>query len=159
DDDDRANIGKESEQLLDQLLNIANTRVNDKYLFNGTDTTGEVEDGSRQLPFGRDEDGEFFVSTNDSPVLIEVSAGVRFKVNSDPSSVFSKGFFDEIQKLVDDLNGLVDPDDPDATEEIDFDSHLGKLEGHLNNTLQEHAEIGARMNRIELIENRLKNQS
>ena len=170
DDDDRANIGKESEQLLDQLLNIANTRVNDKYLFNGTDTTGKIATageeipttgeiavgGERIPPFGRDQNGEFFVSTNDSPVLIEVSAGVRFKVNSDPSSVFSKGFFDEIQELVDNLNGIIE--DPEAIE-VDFDKHLGNLEGHLNNTLQEHAEIGARMNRIELIENRLKNQS
>lgn len=158
-DEDRANIGEESEQLLEQLLNIANTRVNDKYLFNGTDTTGEFVDGSRQLPFGRDEDGKFFVSTNTNDVLIEVSAGVPFKVNSDPTSVFSEDFFNDIQKLVDDLNGLVDPNDPDATEEVDFDSHIGILEGHLNKTLQEHAEIGARTNRIELIENRLKNQS
>ncbi|MBU5594109.1 flagellar hook-associated protein FlgL [Amphibacillus sp. MSJ-3] len=153
DGEDRSNIGKEVDQLIDQLVNIANTRVNDKYLFNGTDTNGVIdEEGNRIPPFTRDEDGNFTVSNNKEDVLIEISAGVRFKVNSDPSSVFSKEFFDDLQKLADDLNNGDIPDEG-------IGSHLETIEGHLNKTLSEHATIGARKNRIELIENRLANQS
>lgn len=154
DTDDRMNIAKEIDQLIDQMVNLANTRVNDKYLFNGTDTTGHVDPltGERTPPFIRQDDGTFVVSNNTNDVLIEVSAGVRFKVNSDPSSVFSEDLFNDLQALVNDLN------DPDV-EASTLDNHIGKLEIHLNNTLQERAQIGARMNRVELIENRLKNQS
>src|SRR5699024_3641068 len=81
DGDDRANIAKEVDQLVDQLVNLANTRVNDKYMFNGTDTTGEIDaDGNQIPPFSRDQDGNFTVSDNKGDVLIEISAGVRFKV-------------------------------------------------------------------------------
>ena len=158
DEADRMNIAKEIDQLLDQMVDLANTRVNDKYMFNGTDTTGYIDPdtGERTPPFVRtvNEDGTvtFTVSDNENDVLIEVSAGVRFKVNSDPTSVFSEDLFNELQALVDDLNN------PDVAEG-NLENHLGVLEKHLNNTLQERAEIGARMNRVELIENRLKNQS
>lgn len=154
--DDRANIGKEVDQLVDELVNLANTRVNDKYLFNGTDTNGDSvatdEDGNQVPPFSRDENGQFTFSENTGEVMIEVSAGVRFKVNSDPTSVFSEDLFEDLQTLVDDLNsGEVSSED--------FDDHLGNIETHLNNTLNERAEIGARMNRVDLIENRLADQS
>ena len=153
-EDDRMNIGKEIDQLVDQMVNLANTRVNDKYMFNGTDTTGHIDPvtGERTPPFVRNDDGTFTVSENTNDVLIEVSSGVRFKVNSDPTSVFSEEFFNDLQALVDGLNN------PDVTD-ADLENHLDALETHLNNTLQERAEIGARMNRVELIENRLRNQS
>ena len=51
-----------------------------------------------------------------------------------------------IQVLVNDLN---DPDDAYFRQ-----SYCAR--NCLNNTLQERAQIGARMNRVELIENRLK---
>ena len=153
-EDDRMNIAKEIDQLVDQMVNLANTRVNDKYMFNGTDTTGHIDPvtGERTPPFVRNDDGTFTVSENTNDVLIEVSSGVRFKVNSDPTSVFSEEFFNDLQALVDGLNN------PDVTD-ADLENHLDALETHLNNTLQERAEIGARMNRVELIENRLRNQS
>ena len=153
-EDDRMNIAKEIDQLVDQMVNLANTRVNDKYMFNGTDTTGHIDPvtGERTPPFVRNDDGTFTVSENTNDVLIEVSSGVRFKVNSDPTSVFSEEFFNDLQALVDGLNN------PDVTTD-ELESHLGTLETHLNKTLQERAEIGARMNRVELIENRLRNQS
>lgn len=154
DDDDRANTAKEVDQLLDQLINLANTRVNDKYLFNGTDTNGDPDaEGNRVPPFVRHDDGSFTVSENTGDVQIEVSAGVRFKVNSDPQTIFSEEFFTDIQALVNDLNN---EDVPEEDLEV---NHLANLEGHLNNVLQERAEIGARMNRVELIENRLANQA
>src|SRR5690625_5763004 len=90
DDDDRANVAKEVDQLLDQLVNLANTRVNDKYMFNGTNTTGVDRDtGEMAPPYDRAADG-FTVSDNEEDVLIEISAGVRFKVNTDPQAVFSE---------------------------------------------------------------------
>jgi len=152
DDDDRANVAKEVDQLLDQLVNLANTRVNDKYMFNGTNTTGVDRDtGEMAPPYSRDGDS-FTVSGNEEDVLIEISAGVRFKVNTDPQAVFSEELFNDIQALINDLNNE-EVDDGDLET-----NHLANIEKHLNNTLQERAEIGARQNRVELIENRLANQ-
>lgn len=157
DGDDRSNIGKEVDQLIDQLVNLANTRVNDKYLFNGTGTNGKMDDDDNLTPpFARKTNDEgdiiFEVSDNTEDVLIEISPGVRFKVNSDPTNVFSEDFFNELQDLANDLNDDNIPDE-------DIGSHLGIIEGHLNNTLNHHAEVGARMNRVDLIENRLGNQA
>ena len=89
------NIAKEIDQLIDQMVNLANTRVNDKYLFNGTDTTGHVDPltGERNT-FIRQDDGTFVVSNNTNDVLIEVSAGA-IQRNSDPSSVFSEDLFND----------------------------------------------------------------
>src|SRR5690625_7700225 len=152
DDDDRANVAKEVDQLLDYLGSPANTRENEKYMINGTNTTVVDRDTAEMAPsYSRDGDS-FTVSGNEEDVLIEISAGVRFKVNTDPQAAFSEALFNDIQALINDLNN----------EEVDYGdletNHLANIEIHLNNTLQERAEIGARQNRVELIENRLANQ-
>src|SRR5690625_7604991 len=50
DDDDRANVAKEVDQLLNQLVNLSNTRVNDKNMFNGTNTTRVERDTEEMSP-------------------------------------------------------------------------------------------------------------
>ncbi|MBM7540023.1 flagellar hook-associated protein FlgL [Amphibacillus cookii] len=153
DGDDRANIAKEVDQLIDQLVDVANTRVNGKFIFNGTDTTGEVDgDGNRVQPFIRNDDGTFEVSDNDGQVLIEVSSGVKFQANSNPTNVFTEDFFDDLQELFTALNDENTPDE-------DISPFLNMIEGHTQTVLDERATIGGRMNRIDLIENRLKNQN
>ncbi len=153
DGDDRANIAKEVDQLIDQLIDVANTRVNGKFIFNGTDTTGEVDgDGNRVQPFIRNDDGTFEVSDNDGQVLIEVSSGVKFQANSNPTNVFTEDFFVDLQEL---FSALDDENTPDE----DIAPFLNMIEGHTQTTLDERATIGGRMNRIDLIENRLANQN
>lgn len=151
--EDLVNISQEADQLINELVNLANTRINDKYLFNGTDTSGGIgENGERVQPFIRNEDGTFTVSVNTSEVMIEVSSGIRFKSNTDPTQVFSEAFFNDLQAFVNDLKNSEESG-------VSISDHLESIEGHIDQTLNERASLGARMNRIDLVENRLASQS
>ncbi|MBS4174163.1 flagellar hook-associated protein FlgL [Bacillus sp. FJAT-49736] len=139
-DDQRGNIAKEISQLKDHLVEIANTKVGDKYIFNGTDTTNKPVDLKQSPPKYPD---------NSNPVKIELSKGVYIQVNSDPNNIFSKDFFDELTSLEDTLN---------STEPTGIDQYLEKLDTHINNIVNERATIGARSNRIDLMEDRVGQQ-
>jgi flagellar hook-associated protein 3 FlgL len=144
----RASIAQEVQQLTDHLVSIANTKVGDKYIFNGTNTLQQPVDLNRTPP----------VSTNKNEVKFELSQGIYIPVNVDPTKVFSydsstpgKGLFSDLQSLNKDLN--------DATKSgKDFSQYLSYIDNHINNFLNARAELGARMNRIELMENRVDQQ-
>ncbi|WP_112181906.1 MULTISPECIES: flagellar hook-associated protein FlgL [Paraliobacillus] len=143
-DGQRENIAAEVDQLKEHLIDIANTEVNGKYIFNGTSTTGEA-------PVTVDEDGNVTgVSTNDDAVRIEVTDGTKLQVNVTAGNVFSEEFFKDIEAFSTALKSDTDED---------LDSHIATMDTHINNTVNERADLGARMNRVELIVNRLENQS
>ncbi|MED5051725.1 flagellar hook-associated protein FlgL [Anoxybacillus rupiensis] len=147
----RESIAQEVQQLTDHLVSIANTKVGDKYIFNGTDTLQQPVDLNRTPP----------VSTNNSEVKIELSQGIYIPVNVDPTKVFSydnaattangNGLFSDLKFLNNDLN--------DATKSgADINQYLSYIDKHINNLLSARAELGARMNRIELMEERVDQQ-
>jgi flagellar hook-associated protein 3 FlgL len=132
---ERENIAKEVTQLREHLFSISNTKNGNKYVFNGTDTTN--------APNG--------VFTNNNPVAIELDKGIEVQVNIDPSRVFGNGLFDDIADFEQAL----------LNEELsgeDFTEHLENMFGHINTFVSERAEVGARVNRVEMMENRLMNQ-
>jgi flagellar hook-associated protein 3 FlgL len=139
----RSMIAKEINELNEHLVAIANTEVGGKYLFNGTATTTkpvQINDGPPKT---------FSVSPTEPNVYVEVSKGINIQVNSTPGKVFSNDLFSEIQNLVNDLetgNGQ------------GIDNYLGEMQAHLDNLVSERAELGARYNRVEMIEQRLGSQ-
>ncbi|GEN54432.1 flagellar hook-associated protein FlgL [Halobacillus faecis] len=141
----RENIAKEIRQLKEHLGTIANTKVNDKYIFNGTNTT--------KPPFENMEALEGTVippATGADEVRIEVSSGVKLQTNVLPGRVFNQELFKDLEEFAQALEGDT------ANEEIsDF---LDKFDGHTGNVVNERADLGARMNRVELVEDRLETQ-
>ncbi|GIN39732.1 flagellar hook-associated protein FlgL [Heyndrickxia oleronia] len=138
--DQRNAIAKEIEQLRDQLKEVANTKVGDKYLFNGTDTL---------TPLVIDVDPPK-VSDNNKPVKLELAKGVYIQVNTDGTKVFSEELFTN-------LNTLINKLDPNNTT-VDLKDDLVNLDNSINTILNERATIGARDNRIELMEDRIDQQ-
>jgi flagellar hook-associated protein 3 FlgL len=136
----RANIAKEVQQLKEHLESLGNTKVNNKYIFNGTNTTNK--------PIDLDA-GQF--STNEQNVEIELLKGVKVPVNITPNKVFSQDLFADIQSLENMLN------DPNTTAE-QLSGLLDTIDVHINNSVNERAELGARMNRVEMIDNRIQDQ-
>lgn len=134
----RENISKEVEQLKEHLIDIANTKVNNKFIFNGTDTNSARFDPNGDLiaPPGNNED-----------VNIEVSDGVQIKANITPDNVFSEALFDDLDNLINDLQAGASGDT--------ISQHLTILDDHINNVVNERADLGARMNRVDLIDDRL----
>jgi flagellar hook-associated protein 3 FlgL len=139
---DQQAIAREIEQLKKDLVQVANTKVAGKYIFNGTniDQAPVTDQTSPNAPI---------VQNNADDFMIEVSKGVKLKANVNPRNVFSQELFNTLQQIENTLNGAASGD---------LDSLLKNLDDHLNNALAERAELGARYNRLELIEQRIGEQ-
>lgn len=139
-------IGKEIEQLKEHLVSIANTQVAGKYIFNGNDTTNKPVDFSKTPS----------VSTNENSVNLELSKGIEIAININPKNVFThtsgipeSGLFGDINELIKTLEG---------TNDEEVSGFLDKLDSHINSLVAERAELGARFNRVELIDARVSEQ-
>lgn len=148
---ERHSILEEVKQLEQHLITIANTSVNGRYIFNGTDTNHApvVYDESEGKGIIWEPADPNVESGRDKPVIIEVSKGITFEVNIDPDSVFPQELFDVIKDFKDALNG-----DPLK----DIDDSIGALQEMTQKIIRGRADLGARMNRLELIEDRLSQQ-
>ena len=138
DQSQRDSMREEIVQLKEHLVEIANTKVGDKYIFNGTDTLHKPVDASGTT-----------VSTNINPVQLELSKGVFIPVNVNPQDAFSGPLFSEIQDLIDKLPAS---DGQSLTGEID------KIDTHLSSITNARSNLGARANRVELMEQRIDQQ-
>lgn len=145
DKEELVNISEEVKQLKEHMIEIANTNVNDKYIFNGTKTdTAPINQETGAVDF------------DNSPVLIEVSSGTALKANVDGNEVFGgePSIFDAIDTFIEKLEATGDSDlDNEA-----IDASIAELDIGINNIVNARAELGARMNRLELVENRLSEQ-
>lgn len=157
-DEERQSIKEEIAQLKQYLIDVANTNVNGKYIFNGTNT--------EEPPFNQD--GSIADSYITTPVQIEVSKGIEIQVNVNVADIFGvseiedengdivgveSGLFAAIDRLIDKLDSNGDPE-----EQIDIGSSLEELDNSVNDLINGRANLGAQMNRVELIENRLDDQ-
>lgn len=134
-------IKKEVDQLKEHLIDVANTSVNGKYIFNGMNTT--------EAPIVVDDNGNLDIDISEHPVEIEVFKGIRVQANVDATELFNEEFFENIDQFI---TGLENP------EQADFDQSLENLDENLATLLDSRASLGARMNRLELVENRLDEQ-
>ncbi|GAC90645.1 flagellar hook-associated protein FlgL [Anoxybacillus flavithermus NBRC 109594] len=136
--EDRQAIAREIEQLKKDLVQVANTKVAGKYIFNGTKIEqAPVADGTPPT-----------VTNNNDDFMVEVAKGVKLKINVTPNNVFNQGLFSTLQQIEDELTNSTNS----------LDNLLSQLDGHINDVLAERAELGARVNRLELVEQRLSEQ-
>ncbi|TKC17033.1 flagellar hook-associated protein FlgL [Robertmurraya kyonggiensis] len=142
DEGQRVSISEEIAQLKEHLGEIANTKMGDKYIFNGTDTLSKPVDVDVS---------PITVSGNSNPVQFELSKGVFISVNVNPQDAFSDEMFSDIEGLI---NSLGDPISNGDT----LSPFLDKIEGHLTNITDARANLGARANRVELMESRIDEQ-
>ncbi|MFP7479049.1 flagellar hook-associated protein FlgL [Terribacillus saccharophilus] len=138
----RGNIAEEVDQLKEQLATIANTQVNEKYIFNGSATN--------TAPVTINEDGSTTVNFNSNAVNLTLSKGVDVNINVDGNAVFG-------EKLFSDLDNLSAALRSDGSDE-DLDQYIGLIDENINNLVNERADLGARMNRMDLVESRLGDQ-
>src|SRR5699024_7193190 len=145
-EEERQSVAKEAEQIKQDLIDIANKKVNGKYIFNGTNTS--------EAPIQKGEGDEYTVNFNTNFVEIEVAAGTELEANVNPEDVFGddeSNMFKDIQSFIKTLNG-------DVQEEIDLDQYIEDFDQRIDDVINARAELGARMNRLDLIEDRLGDQ-
>lgn len=142
-EDERQSIQKEAEQLRDQMIDIANTSVNGRYIFHGTDMDVKPvnEDGLLN---------NSGLEGRDKQVTIEVAKGIQIPVNIDPDMVFPGELFVDLNKFIENLeNG----------DQSGINDSIATLNERTLNIVKGRAELGARMNRLELVEDRLEQQA
>lgn len=142
-DDDRKKIDDEIEEIKKQLVSIANTKISGKYIFNGSDIYNPPVnyDGTKVT-----------MNYNNDAVNIEVSAGIKLQVNYLGSNVFgdgTSGMFADLEALQNDLKNGNEPD---------LGKFIDAFQGHLNTITSARSSIGASMNRVDMIQNRLDSQ-
>lgn len=143
-------IRKEIYQLREHLVEVANTNVNGKYIFNGTN----IEEAP--VTYERDDDGNvenIIVEHNTESFEISISHGSKIQVNVNPENIFSQDLFDDIDKLMDRLEGEISENNEKISESIE------ELDGHINEMIDARSDVGAKMNRLELIEDRIDEQN
>ncbi|MFV2046279.1 flagellar hook-associated protein FlgL [Metabacillus sp. YM-086] len=143
-------IGVEIGQLKEDLIGVANTQVAGKYIFNGQKTlTAPIADDAFTTDAVGNKEYTFIQDT--SPYNVEVSKGVQLKININSHNVFGKDVLNTLEELERNLSDGI------GTLE-NGDQLLTAVDKHLGNLTAERAELGARYNRLELIDSRLADQ-
>lgn len=142
--DDRKAIAREIDQLKQSLAATANTQVGGRYIFHGTDVMEPVVTQENPIEVAANMTNEKI-----NNYQVEVSRGVSMKANVNPANVFNQEMFDTIQKIQDQLESV----DPQGMDQL-----LVDLDKVMNTLSAERSELGARYNRLEMVETRLGQQ-
>jgi len=137
---DRQAMGAEIKELKNQIGNLANQTVNGRYIFGGTDTT---------TPPYNETTGDF-TSTNSSQIQVEISEKVFIAKNINAQPIFNyPDNANNMFKVLDNIVNTLQAGNPAAS----FDAAIS---AQYDNLLSERAALGARVNRIELVLDRLE---
>ncbi|MGE7945691.1 flagellar hook-associated protein FlgL [Lysinibacillus sp. NPDC093688] len=148
--EERAKIKAEIDQIRKQIQDVGNTKIADRYIFSGTRTNQPLfENGKIDQ-----------TKVNSEDVVIEVYDGIQMKVNTPGAELFQ-----DVDKMMEKISDILDPNragGPATGEEIG--NALGGVAEQStgdditaihNKILEAQADVGARQNRVELMENRL----
>lgn len=149
--DDTQKISAEIEQLKNQVINLANSTYAGRYIFSGfkTDTKLLNDDGTFAIDVNNSESIEYEIGIGDS-ININVPGGDLFNGGIDAGSGNPAGM---VQRL-DEFIAYLDAGDNEA-----IGGMIGEIDNEISNLLRVRADIGARMNRVELSSNRLDTNS
>jgi flagellar hook-associated protein 3 FlgL len=145
---DRQAVAIEVAQLKQDLVNNANTQIAGKYLFHGTDVLSP--------PITQEEPTRVAQNITDPSLLktidlykVEVSKGVYLKANVNPGNVFNQKLFD----TVDGIQKALETNNTTSLSRL-----LGDLDDSMDSISSERSDLGARSNRLDMVENRIDQQ-
>lgn len=144
-------IAEEIDQIKEHMGNLANQTVGGRYIFAGTDT--------QNPPYDYDK-GEF-VSTNNAEIRLEMNKRIFLPINVSGQAIFNypdsqnNVFYPNSQnnvfKLMDKLSNQLRNGEK-------ITDQIAAIEQQEDNLNAQRASLGARMNRIQLISERLQNE-
>ncbi|MGI6128470.1 MAG: flagellar hook-associated protein FlgL [bacterium] len=142
-------IADEIDQLLEHMVQIANSSQAGQYLFGGTKTKAAA--GETYVPFEliREDGKPSYVqyNGNDTARATEIGAGIEFTYNVTGKQAFSDDIFNSLIELSHNLR-------EGNTDDISS-STIGKLQQALDHLVAQRSEVGAKVNRLEMTESRL----
>lgn len=147
-------IKNEVVQLKEQLIQIANSSYNGKYVFNGQLT--DVK------PYGGSTAPEYVSNIDTGEINYEIGEGIIISVNVTGIDVFGEGVpvdadgnvtdpnSDNLFFVVENIIAALENNDTDAINDA-----LGRLDSRFDKLLEVRSQVGAKMNRLELAADRL----
>lgn len=143
-------VSQEVAELKEQLVDIANSQLNGKYIFNGEKFNTKPYSGTQDPSE---------VTTDPGEVIYTVGDSVKMSINLNGNDVFGEGddattaaSSDNIFSII---NRLLDKLSPTGAHGS-ISSELGSLDSRIDKLLTIRAEVGAKTNRIELMQSRLE---
>lgn len=156
--DDREKIKSEIDQIRSHIQDLANTKVAGKFIFSGTKTHSPlfINGSLNKVPDPNNPNLEI-ENFNNNSVNIEVFEGIQLQVNTPGAEMFTK-----IDELMENISTALTRGETTNNGQ-DIGNFLGGLaSGDIdtlsevqNLVLEQRADIGARQNRVEMMENRL----
>ncbi|AIQ76848.1 flagellar hook-associated protein FlgL [Paenibacillus odorifer] len=142
-------INAEVMQLKEQLVDIANSTLNGKYIFNGEQYTTKPYD------FAKGADGTYDVSkaitTDTGQIQFIVGEGVRLPISTTGNDVFGNTEdADNLFAIINNLSAGLKAGDLTA-----ISGQLDVIDTRMESILTARSEIGAKTNRVELMQERL----
>lgn len=142
-------INEELMQLKEQLVDIGNSTLNGKYIFNGE------QYNTKPYDFHKGADGTFDVSkpitTDTGEIQYIVGEGVRMPISTTGNDVFgNNGDTDNLFAIINQLSGALKAGDLSG-----ISAQLGSIDTRIEKILTARSEIGAKTNRVELMQDRL----
>ncbi|MEK3994147.1 flagellar hook-associated protein FlgL [Psychrobacillus sp. FSL K6-2365] len=152
--EDRDKIAKEIEQIKLQIRDLGNAKVGDKFIYSGTKTLSPLYDPNGIPPLY---DANGFLNANHPGVTedvnIEINAGVEINVNTN-----GIGIFNEIDDMMNQLQNALETEKNTGVKG-NYDALLELTDKNMDTVLTARSNIGARQNRVEMMENRLSSQN
>lgn len=152
-DQSLAAIASEIDELLAQLQEVANSQFNGQYVFNGQRTD--------KAPYPTDPPYNQPPTTDDQfdkgRIEYELSPGVVISVNFHGGEIFGGEDDDPDTNIFNVLHNLSNALKAEDQQEIE--NNLGRMSKGLDRMLEGWANLGAKMNRVQLIDNRLKDNN
>jgi flagellar hook-associated protein 3 FlgL len=143
-DDNRKQVALEIQQLKEQLVMIGNSTFAGRYLFNGQKT--DVPPYSKTSPH--------LDQTDAGVIFMNVSPSVSVPISLTGEQIFGQaGTANNVFQVFDDILAHLNGNQPD-----ELAKDLEKIDQCADRISNCWAEIGARTNRLELVENRIEDQ-
>jgi flagellar hook-associated protein 3 FlgL len=152
-DDERAAMAEEVKQLREQLQVIANGEINGRFVFGGTKTIPQptaVPPFSMPYPDPVAPATEISYTGNDVLMDVEVVPGVTVPFNTSGAAAFGDPADpDRAFKVLEDLENVLR-----AGDSTQISDTVGRLDVAMGRVSTERAVVGARINRLDLLEER-----
>lgn len=138
-ENERSNSAGVAEGFLQQVLSLANTMVDGRYIFAGTDTD--------TAPFELSEDGsDVAYNGNHNEFAIEIAKGIRVDVSRN-----GKGLFGDDAPAGSIFKTLIDLKQSLQTNNVEgIRESMEGLDGHMDHIRAMTAETGSKLNRLDL---------
>lgn len=151
--DDRQKINAEMQQLKEQLRDIANTKVGENYIFSGTHTNQPLYDDTGSP-------NSAITTGGQKSIEINVFDGITMNINTPGADLFNDidGFMTHVTTLFESGATGAEIGDALGLEVGSGGNNIPGLDGIYESTLSLRADVGARQNRVEMMENRLSLQ-